>query len=207
MRLCDCTLVLMMMFLSACGSSADDGPASLTANDQRDWQMPKPADVLPYPYRDTQFSPHNAMQQAYIDYLQRTPLIPDRAVCQRLFKEQLREDHFEPPRGRSWVTDPFLAWGGISQNGPALGLVQDLYARTEVHEVFDTGSDDLRQITHTCFVQYPSLGEISVWQNGHVKYGVYWNRGLTQHTSGPAHVAETAPPGPIERYEPGIRIY
>jgi len=188
------------------GGASNSAPAA-AANDRHDWQMLKPVDTLPYPYRDTPFSPHTPLEQAYVDYLQRTPLIPDRTECGHLFDGQLQANHFQPRQSRTWVTDPFLAWGGIWQKGVVVGPVQYLYSLTEVHELFGSGPADMRRITHSCFVQYPSLTESSIWQKGHVKYGIYLVEGLKDHISGPASIAETAPPGPVERWEPGIRYY
>jgi len=169
--------------------------------------VPPPPSGLPRPYLGADMKADSPEQQAYARYLLTTTMFPDRATCEGYLSERMRRDAAPGSLKWQWVTDPFLAWGGIRKVGVVVGPVEYLYAITEAHLTWQDAQGKDRKSTFSCYVQYASQKDVAIWRAGYLKYGYGLQDGHGRHVSGPAWLLGAAPSGSTDRWEPGILYY
>lgn len=155
------------------------------------------------PYASAKFTAKSPDEIRYVVYLRTTPLIPDRQFCHHDVMRLLMGPGFKSVR-IEWVTDPFFAWGsryGISETGS----VDTLYAITEAHVWLTGPNGAVSPFTFSCAVKYAVFLDARAWPHGVVSYYSFLDDGLHRHQTGTLGFFGHAKPGPVGKFEPGIR--
>jgi hypothetical protein len=170
--------------------------------------IPVPKQGLPRPYSSVTFSPASDEQAQYAQYLQQTALFPDQATCDRALTKLYRKVGPAESIKRTWVTKPFLAWGGTSGSKHAnVGPVSSLYSIIEAHVSFVTREGVEQRQTFSCAVNYAGISDRNVWRKGHVVYIGSSAEGHNKYQTGPANRLTIGPPGEPDDWEAGFRYY
>lgn len=169
--------------------------------------IPQPPGRLPLPYAGAEIRPTTAEEQDYANYLWTTKMLPDQVLCESNLAQRLQSVAKPGSSQWTWVTKPFLAWGGIWKQGAVVGPVQYLFSITEAHITWLDLQNQEHKQTFSCYVQYAQQGEAGIWRVGHLRYGSYMNEGHQKYASGPAIPFGVALPDPNAGWEPGIKYY
>ncbi len=201
-------MILIVFALSGCNSTPP--PAAATDDDISSEPttmlvIPTPPSFFPTPYKGAKFAPINKESVDYARYLAHTEMFPDTGVCERNLMGNLRGGSIVG--SIDWVTRPYLAWGGIRDNGTVVGPVRFLFSIKEAHVSYQIEDGPRHDFTYSCYVQYAAQWEKKIWRKGFLKYGEGITQGHRRYVPTRVNTFDSSPPGKTNDWEPGIKYY
>lgn len=205
------SVLVLTLLTSACSTTQpakeDLEIAAIPVQSNPDLVVPPPPSFLPNPYAGTEFSPSTKENERYGRYLQKTELFPDHRLCEHNLKIRLHGRSDESSLRIDWVVNPYLAWGGVRDKGAVVGPVHYLFSIMEAHITFQNLSDQEINATFSCYVQYASQYENTIWRKGFLKYGDGLTAGHRKYVPTSVTHFTSNLPGKPDVWETGVKYY